>query len=104
MKKNKKYSNLPDITFKNADKIEYRIVWKEPRKSYKASGLCDSPDSKKPEIWVDPNLEEKRFLEVLAEEMCHAHMWDKNEKTVRRFAFNLKKILYKLGWSRKIKK
>ncbi len=101
MKNKKKHHNLPDFTFKNTEKIEYKVIWKEPRKSFHASGLCDDPTSPDPEVWIDPNLEEQRFLEVLIEEIVHAHMFDKNEKTVRKLAHNLKKILYKLGWSRK---
>ena len=82
-RKDKKNRQFPDITFKNAEKIKYRIVWKKPGNKYNASGLCDAPDAKQPEIWIDPELGEERLLEVLTEEIIHSHMWEKNEKTVR---------------------
>lgn len=95
-KKQKKPQELPGIVFKNTDKIEYHIIWKKPAKRWNASGLCDSPDTKNPEIWVDPNLDEKRFLEVLIEEVTHAHWFDKTEKDVRKFTANLRRILWKV--------
>lgn len=91
-----KDNKFPDFVFKNADKIEYRIVWQKPAKSFNASGLCDSPDSKFPEIWIDPSLDKKRFIEVVIEEVFHAHCFDKNEKIARKFASNLRKILLKI--------
>lgn len=98
MKKKKNKRVLPDFSFKNTENIEYTVVWKEPTKKWNAEGLCDSPDSKNPEIWVNPNLRERRFLSVLIEEMGHAHMFDKNEKTMRKFAANLTKLLIKSGF------
>ncbi len=90
--------DLPKLTFKNTKGIEYQIVWKAPAKKWQANGLCDPPDSKSPEIWVDPDLDEKLFLEVLTEEMVHAHWFEKSEKEVRKFAANLRRVLIKCGF------
>ena len=89
--------DLPKLTFKNAKGIEYQIVWKAPARRWKANGLCDSPDSKEPEVWVDPNLNEKLFLDVLIEEMIHAEWFEKPEKEVRKLAANLRRVLIKCG-------
>lgn len=96
-----KKHNFPEFVFKNTDKIEYRVIWKAPAKSLKADGLCDDPSCKKPEVWINPKLKERRFIEVLTEELIHAHIWDKNEKTVRKLAYNLTKILIKVGFKLK---
>ena len=89
--------DLPKLTFKNSKGIEYQIVWKAPARRWKANGLCDSPDSKEPEVWVDPNLNEKLFLDVLIEEMIHAEWFEKPEKEVRKLAANLRRVLIKCG-------
>ena len=93
-----KYRNLPKLTFKNTKGIEYLIVWKAPAKKYRADGLCDPPDSKSPEVWVDPSLDEKLFLDVLIEEIFHAHAFEKSEKEARKFAANLRRVLIKCGF------
>ena len=98
MKKKKNKRILPDFSFKNAEGVEYVVVWKEPTNKWNAEGLCDSPELKDPEVWVNPNLKEKRFLSVLIEEVFHAHAFDKNEKTARKLAANLTKLLIKIGF------
>ena len=96
-----KKENFPDFTFKNADGVKYRVVWKAPARSFKASGLCDSPNNKDPEVWVNPKLEEIRLLEVLIEEFFHAFNYKETEKVARKFAYNLAKIIRKSGWKNK---
>lgn len=91
-----KDKKFPDFTFKNAEGIKYQTVWKSPAKSFKASGLCDSPNNIDPEIWIDPTLEEKRLLEVMIEEIIHAHFFEKTEKQVRKLTNNIRRILYKV--------
>ena len=86
------------LKFKNQDGVEYTIVFKKIPKKYNASGLCDDPKSKKPQIWVDPTLNNKRILEVVSEEFFHMSAWDKNEKTARKFAANLAKCLIAIGF------
>jgi len=89
-----------NLKFKNAQKVEYKLLLKRPAPKWNASGLCDSPDTKNPEIWVDPSLKDRRLMAVIIEELSHAHFWDKSEKEVRKFSSNLRNILYKLGWRR----
>ncbi len=93
-------NKLSKFTFKNGQDIRYKIIWKQPAKSQRADGLCDNPDQPKPKILVDPDLNDKRFMEVICEEVFHAFAYEKNEKTARRFAATLKKLFYKLGWKR----
>jgi hypothetical protein len=102
-KKNKKRSSsFPQITFKNTEGIEYKIKWKAPGKSWNADGLCDSPDSKNPEIWINPEVKSTRLLEILIEEIFHSFCFEKNEKTARKFASTLKKIIIQLYSSQRI--
>lgn len=96
-----KDKKFPDFTFKNAEGIKYRVVWKTPAKSMNASGLCDSPNNKDPEIWIDPKLEENRLLQVIIEEFFHAHAYEETEKVARKLAQNLAKIIRKSGWKNK---
>lgn len=96
----KKHDNLPDFSFKNAENIEYKVVWKAPRKSFNAAGLCDAPDYKTPEVWIDPRLDDKKMMDVIIEELFHAHAFDKTEKVARKFSSNLRRLLYKVGWKR----
>ena len=90
--------DLPKLTFKNSRGIEYQIVWKVPARRWKANGLCDPPDSKTPEIWINPNLKEKLFLEVLCEEIIHSEWFEKPEKEVRKLESNLRRVLIKCGF------
>ena len=82
------------MKFKNFEGIEYTVNYKKPPARYNASGLCDSPDSDYPEIFVDPTLLTRRKLNVLIEEVFHAHLFDLSEKKARKFAANLGKLVY----------
>lgn len=98
-KKNpKKSPQFPEFKFKNGEGAQYKIIWKVPGRHWMADGLCDDPTSKNPEIWINPNIDEKRLLEIALEETFHAFAFDKNEKTARRFASTMKRLIYKLGW------
>ena len=88
------------MKFKNAENIEYQIVWRKPytkkKNKYNIIGLCDDPTAKKPKIWISPHLNDKQLCRVMIEEICHAYMFDKNEKTVRRFSSNLRRMIWKV--------
>jgi hypothetical protein len=88
------------MKFKNFEGIEYTVNYNKPHPRLRASGLCDNPDIKNPEILVDPTLKTRRQLNVLIEEVFHAHLYDLPEKKARKFAANLGKLIY----SRFIKK
>jgi len=82
------------MKFKNFDGVEYTVNYNKPLGRYKASGLCDSPDVKNPQIHVDPRLLTRRQLNVLIEEVFHAHLFDLSERKARKFAANLGKLIY----------
>ena len=88
------------MKFKNADKVEYELLLRKPHKKHKADGLCDCPNSKKPKVWVSPHLGDKDLLDTLIHELTHAHFFDKKEREVRKFAANLTRFIYLLGWER----
>ena len=82
------------MKFKNFEGIEYTVNYKKPSGKYNASGLCDNPDIKNPEILVYPTLQKHRQLNVLIEEVFHAHLYHLPEKKARKFAANLGKLIY----------
>ena len=82
------------MKFKNFEGIEYTVNYNKPLGKYNASGLCDNPDIKNPAILVDPTLQKRRQLNVLIEEVFHAHLYHLPEKKARKFAANLGKLIY----------
>ena len=82
------------MKFKNFEGVEYTVNYNKPHARLKASGLCDSPENKNPQIHVDPTLLTRRQLNVLIEEVFHAHLYDLPEKKARKFAANLGKLIY----------
>lgn len=82
------------MKFKNFEGTQYEVIYAKPHSRYRASGLCDNPNSKNPSILVDPSLQTRRQLNVLIEEVFHAHLYDLPEKKARKFAANLGKLIY----------
>lgn len=82
------------MKFKNFEGAEYSVNYNKPSAKYKASGLCDNPNTKNPQIHVDPSLLTRRQLNVLIEEVFHAHLFDLPEWKARKFAANLGKLIY----------
>lgn len=92
--------------FQNAEGVTYQVLWRAVKqedlrnnKIKSADGCCIAPDDPNPQVIIDPNLKGKRILEVLLEEMAHAHIWDKSEKVVRRFSKNTAKLIIDAGWT-----
>lgn len=89
---------IKSFKFKTDKGIKYCVnKVKIPTKA-KAEGLCDSPDKKYPQIFIEASLLPKREMSVSIEEFAHAFFWDKSEKNVRKFAATLSKYLYATGW------
>jgi hypothetical protein len=82
------------MKFKNFEGKEYEVFYAKPHSRYRADGLCDNPDIKNPSIIVNPKLQTRRQLNVLIEEVFHAHLYDLPEKKARKFAANLGKVIY----------
>ena len=82
------------MKFKNFEGKEYEVFYAKPHSRYRADGLCDNPDIKNPSIIVNPKLQTRRQLNVLIEEVFHAHLYDLPEKKARKFAANLGKLVY----------
>jgi hypothetical protein len=82
------------MKFKNFDDVEYTVNYNKPPARFKASGLCDNPENIHPQIHVDPKLLTRRQLNVLIEEVFHAHLYDLPEWKARKFAANLGKLIY----------
>ena len=82
------------MKFKNFEGIEYTVNYNKPLGKYNASGLCDNPDIKNPAILVDPTLLTRSVVNVLIEEVFHAHLYHLPEKKARKFAANLGKLIY----------
>lgn len=86
--------------FKNAHGKKYVIRTKKIPNKYRAHGLCEPPNWKKPNIWLDERMSDRKRLSVAIEEMTHAFFWEKTEKQVKKFAARLAKFLYHDGWRR----
>lgn len=85
------------MKFKNIQDIEYTIYFGKPRiKGKNVDGLCDNPKLQKPQIILDCDLKNRRKLNVLIEEVFHAHFFDMTEKNARKFSANLGKIIYSM--------
>lgn len=82
------------MKFKNFEDIEYELIFAIPKFSRAVEGLCDSPDTERPQIIVDPQLLKRRKLNVLIEEVFHAHLYELPEWKARKFAANLGKLIY----------
>lgn len=82
------------MKFKNLDNIEYFIKYKKIPQKDKADGLCYNPESKTPRIIIEKSLKTKRMLNVIIEEVFHAHFYEVSEKKARKFSSNLGKVLY----------
>ena len=83
------------MKFKNFEGKEYTVNYNKPNPKLNAAGLCDNPTIKKhPTIMVDPTLKPRRQLNVLIEEVFHAHLFDLPEWKARKFSANLGKLIY----------
>jgi len=82
------------MKFKNFEGVEYTVNYNKTLGRQNASGLCDSPEIESPQIHVDPRLLTRRQLNVLIEEVFHAHLFDLSERKARKFAANLGKLVY----------
>ena len=82
------------MKFKNFEETEYEVIYAKPHYKYKADGLCDNPETKRPTILVNPSLNKRRQLNVLIEEVFHAYLYDLPEWKARKFAANLGKLVY----------
>jgi len=63
---------------------------------YVADGLCFDPESDEAKIYIRKQLQNKRKLNVLIEEITHAFFWEMPEYRVRKFSAQLGKIIYHL--------
>lgn len=82
------------MKFKNFEDTEYTVNYLKPHPRYSAEGLCDNPKENKPQILIDPTLKKRRMLNVIIEEVFHAHFYELSEKKARKFAANLGKVIY----------
>jgi len=82
------------MKFKNFEGKEYTVNYNKPLGRQNASGLCDPPETEYPQIHVDPRLLTRRQLNVLIEEVFHAHFFELPEYKARKFAANLGKLVY----------
>jgi|TARA_Y100000593_G_scaffold94271_1_gene192576 Zn-dependent peptidase ImmA (M78 family) len=92
-----------NFKFKNADGVEYEIIFRKPDKRTNAGvhGLCYHPDDKKPRIYINPYLTNQSELNTIIHEIAHAFFWNKTEKEIAKFANTCSRFLYNKGKWRK---
>ena len=89
------------IKFKNADNIEYEILFRKPdkRAAPGADGMCYHPCDDAAHILINPFRTPHTQLNTIVHEMAHAFFWDKSEVEITRFGNAVSRVLYnKLGW------
>ena len=80
------------MKFKNFEDKQFTVNYNKPHYKHKADGLCDNPNTHKhPAILINPTLNKRRQLNVLIEEVFHAHLYDLPEWKARKFSANLGK-------------
>jgi len=85
------------FVFKNNRGIVYEVVCKSPGKNL--HGMCDSPETNNPKIYISPYLTPKTELNTTIHEFAHAFFWGETEKDVNCFPNKLTKFLYTFnGW------
>ncbi len=77
------------MKFKNFEKKEYQVEFVTIPAKENAEGLCYEPN--KGLILVHKKLKTRRQLNVLIEEIFHAHFFDLPEWKARKFSANLGK-------------
>jgi hypothetical protein len=80
------------MNFKNFEKKEYEVQFVQIPAKEHAEGLCYPPETGI--IMVHKNLKTRRQLNVLIEEVFHAHFFDLPEWKARKFSANLGKLIY----------
>lgn len=83
------------IKFKTPKGVEYELKLRAPHKKYKADGICHAPESKNPKIYIRPDLERERMIEVVIHEIAHAYFWKESEASITKFALLAKRALKK---------
>ena len=61
-------------------------------------GDCDAPTTKSKEIRVSCNLKDEEKLEVLLHEMFHAAHWNMDEEFIEKFAVDVARAIWRLGY------
>ena len=84
------------FTFKNSKGVEYDVYLKKPDgRSYKeADGICSDPDSRRPKIFIRPDLTTQSELNTCVHELAHAFFWDETETNVTKFANACSRLLF----------
>lgn len=62
-------------------------------------GMCDPP-GRGAGINVDPRLKGRRELEVVIHECLHGAFWKLSERKVERFAADVARVLWRVGYRR----
>ena len=96
------HSTIPNKSkFKNLDDIEYKVLFRKPDSRWygKADGVCQAPDEKNPNIFINPYLTDQSELNTIIHEIAHAYFWDKTEKDIFKFSNTCSRILYERGFA-----
>ena len=92
MKKKKK-----NFKFKNADNVQYEVVFRKPNKNAygeDCDGVCHSPSLPNPKIQINPHRTEQTQLNTAIHEFAHAFFCDKPEKDIKKFSDSVSRFLF----------
>jgi len=94
---------METFKFKTTKGVEYEVHTKMPPTvcKEKLDGMCDSPETTKPKIYISPGLSPRNELNTIIHEFAHAFFWGETETNVTRFSNALSRYVYSTGWRKK---
>jgi hypothetical protein len=87
------------FTFKNAKNKRYEAyVRKTPKEYEHCDGICEDPGEEDPRIYIKPDMSDRKEMNTMIHEMCHAFFFDEPEYKVYRYANAISSWLHQMGW------
>mgnify|MGYP003627824770 CR=1 FL=1 len=87
------------FTLKNAKNKQYEAYVRKAPKEYKhCDGICEDPAEEDPRIYIKPDMTDRREMNTMIHEVCHAFFFDEPEYKVYRYANAVSNWLHKMGW------
>lgn len=79
----------------------FRLVWRRPRgvasNGHCFVGQCDSPETKRKELWLSPKQDPKELLATVLHECFHASVFLAEEKVAEEFERDTMRLLNRMG-------
>lgn len=77
---------------------KWKIRFVKSKEMPRSFGECDDPSVKKPEIWINRNLDDVDKLDTIIHEMLHATHPELSEESVYDTSKKITEVLKRLGF------